>query len=65
MKLERSRTGVFRIPLAFGWAVGFCFKPSRFFEIRKHKPRGWSVNIAWFYIGRHPIRRMWSHWNPD
>ncbi len=63
MKIERSRTGVYRLPLWGDWAVGLGtpgVRPSLHFH-RYHRG-GWSLCVLWFHVGWKRDRKNWSHW---
>lgn len=63
MKLiEKSCSGVYRLPLFRGWAVGFW--PGRdvaWTTFYRYYSGGWELSILWFYIGRRD-RNRWTHW---
>lgn len=61
MTSERSRTGVWRIPLWSGFAVGIDFyRPClcQFTNRSRFGLPGWSLRIFWFHVGRAP-RKTW------
>lgn len=55
---EKSDSGVHRLPLLWGWAIGF--RPTWCFGICRYYP-GWSIAILWFHFGRKVDRDNWSH----
>lgn len=62
--IERSGTGVWRIPLAMGWAIGFGrlpFDDGRWFRRYSYYNGGWSVRILWFHVGWKTDRENWTH----
>ena len=52
MKIDKSGTGVYRIRLPFGWAVGVSSLCPEWVWLEKYRDGGWSLRILWFHIGR-------------
>jgi hypothetical protein len=64
--IERSRSGVWRLPLAFGWAIGLWPHCYDLWIGMKHYPTGgWSFALLWFHIGRKVDRENWLHWKDE
>lgn len=62
--IERSRTGVWRIPIGFGYAVGFVADPYPFwFQFARYDGGGWSFAVIWFHFGRKTDRENWEHFD--
>jgi hypothetical protein len=61
MSIERSRTGVYRLPLFRGWAVGISADWWPPFSLTRYEDGGWSVRLLWFHFGRKD-RSTWSHY---
>ncbi len=62
MKIERSRTGIYRLSLSGGWAVGFGWGCPLWMYAGTYPGGGWSLRVLWFHVGRKCDRCNWGHW---
>lgn len=63
--IQRSETGVYRLPLCRGWAVGVDFMwPWPLWKLSHPFGGGWCFRLLWLHIGRAP-RRAWTHWGQE
>ena len=59
--IERSASGIYRLPLWKGWAIGIDLAwPRPAWRLRRYHEGGWSFNLLWFHLGRKD-RKTWSH----
>lgn len=75
--IERSRTGVYRLPLGGNWSIGIGRQwRSPLFALSRYgdgccavcgkcgRSNGWSVRLLWFHFGRKD-RKTWGHWQKE
>ena len=50
--MDKSPSGVYRLRLPFGFAVGVSSLVDDWFSFDTYNAGGWSLRILWFHFGR-------------
>lgn len=59
--IQRSLSGCYRIPLLWGWAIGWQTFRCQCFRIDRYHTGGWSVVLFWYFHFGRMNRENWTH----